>query len=64
VPADDLTGVIDCISSLKGIWFVGAPKAEILDRTVGKQRRAMILIATLAVADHCPTIINPKCFAS
>src|ERR1700675_4886441 len=62
VSADDLTGVVNCVSSLKGIRFVGTAEAEILNRVFGKKHRSMILAATLAITDHCPTTIDTKCF--
>jgi hypothetical protein len=35
-----------------------------LHRTFEKQHWAMMLIATLAIADHRATIVNPKCLAA
>src|SRR5580704_6143876 len=62
VSADDLTGVVNCVSSFKGIRFVGTAEAEILNRVFGKEHRPMILAATLAIANRRPTTINTKCF--
>jgi hypothetical protein len=63
VRADDLTSVVDCIGGLEVIRLVRAADAKILDRAVGKHHGAMIPGATLAIAHHCPTTVNPKCFA-
>src|SRR6476469_4518550 len=63
VPANDLGGIVDGVSGLQGVWVVGVAKTEVLHRIFGKEHRAMILGAALAIADHSPAFVNPKCFA-
>jgi hypothetical protein len=61
--ADDLTSVVDCIGGLQVVRLVRAANAKILNRAVGKHHGAMIPGATLAITNHYPTTVNPKCFA-